>query len=102
MGPVEEIIVNKLVAEFDPGTLDVSNESFMHSVPKGSESHFKIVLVCRKFEGKRLVQRHQMVYAVLRDELAGPVHALAIHTYTSEEWQAKERSAPESPKCHGG
>ena len=74
MGPVEEIIVNKLVAEFDPG----------------------------KFEGKRLVQRHQMVYAVLRDELAGPVHALAIHTYTSEEWHAKERSAPESPKCHGG
>ena len=102
MGPVEKIILNKLVAEFDPDTLEVTNESFMHSVPKRSESHFKIVVVCHKFEGKRLVQRHQMIYALLREELAGPVHALAMHTYTSEEWQTKERSAPESPKCHGG
>jgi stress-induced morphogen len=101
MGPVEKLILNKLVAEFDPGTLEVTNESFMHSVPEGSESHFKIVVVCHKFEGKRLVQR-QMIYALLREELAGPVHALAMHTYTSEEWQTKERSAPESPKCHGG
>jgi len=102
MGPVEKIILNKLVAEFDPDTLEVTNESFMHSVPEGSESHFKIVVVCHKFEGKRLVQRHQMIYALLREELAGPVHALAMHTYTSKEWQTKERSAPDSPKCHGG
>jgi len=102
MGPVEKTIVNKLAAEFEPDTLDVTNESFMHSVPEGSESHFKIVVVSCKFEGKRLVQRHQMIYALLRDELAGQVHALAMHTYTSEEWQAKEQNAPESPKCHGG
>jgi BolA protein len=102
MEPVKTAIVNKLSSELDPSTLEVTNESFMHSVPEGSESHFKLVVVSEKFESKRLVQRHQMVYALLADELAGPVHALAIHTYTSEEWRAKEQSAPDSPKCHGG
>ncbi|MCS5595061.1 MAG: BolA/IbaG family iron-sulfur metabolism protein [Porticoccaceae bacterium] len=102
MKPVEQAIVTKLSRDLDPSTLEVTNESFMHSVPEGSESHFKLVVVSEKFESKRLVQRHQMIYALLRDELAGPVHALAIHTYTSKEWQAKEGSAPDSPKCHGG
>ena len=102
MKPVEQAIVNKLSRDLDPSTLEVTNESFMHSVPEGSESHFKLVVVSEKFESKRLVQRHQMVYATLADELAGPVHALAIHTYTSKEWQVKEGSAPDSPKCHGG
>lgn len=102
MKPVEQAIVNKLSRDLDPSTLDVTNESFMHSVPEGSESHFKLVVVSEKFESKRLVQRHQMIYALLRDELAGPVHALAIHTYTSKEWHLKEHGAPDSPKCHGG
>ncbi|MBT3672480.1 MAG: BolA/IbaG family iron-sulfur metabolism protein [Porticoccaceae bacterium] len=102
MKPVEQAIVNKLSRDLDPSTLDVTNESFMHSVPEGSESHFKLVVVSEKFESKRLVQRHQMIYALLRDELAGPVHALAIHTYTSKEWHLKEQDAPDSPKCHGG
>jgi|TARA_B110000495_G_scaffold189647_1_gene190913 BolA protein len=102
MKPVEQAIVNKLSRDLDPSTLDVTNESFMHSVPEGSESHFKLVVVSEKFESKRLVQRHQMIYALLRDELAGPVHALAIHTYTSKEWHLKEQGAPDSPKCHGG
>ena len=102
MKPVEQAIVNKLSRDLDPSTLDVTNESFMHSVPEGSESHFKLVVVSEKFESKRLVQRHQMIYALLRDELAGPVHALAIHTYTSKEWYLKEQGAPDSPKCHGG
>ncbi len=102
MKPVEQAIVTKLSRDLDPSTLEVTNESFMHSVPAGSESHFKLIVVSEKFESKRLVQRHQMVYAALADELAGSVHALAIHTYTSKEWQVKEGGAPDSPKCHGG
>ena len=102
MKPVEQAIVTKLSRDLDPSTLEVTNESFMHSVPAGSESHFKLIVVSEKFESKRLVQRHQIVYALLADELAGPVHALAIHTYTSKEWQTKEGRAPDSPKCHGG
>ena len=102
MKPVEQAIVTKLSRDLDPSTLEVTNESFMHSVPEGSESHFKLVVVSEKFESKRLVQRHQIVYALLADELAGPVHALAIHTYTFKEWQLTDGRAPDSPKGPGG
>ncbi len=102
MGTVETLIVDKLRRQFAPAVLQVTNESFMHSVPAGSESHFKVVLVCDQFVGKRQVQRHQAVYATLADELAGPVHALALHTYSPEEWMENQGGAPDSPNCLGG
>ena len=102
MGPVERSITDKLSTHFDAQTLQVTNESFMHSVPAGSESHFKLVIVCDQFDGQRLVQRHQSVYKLLADDLAGPVHALALHTYTISEWAEKNAVAPESPNCLGG
>lgn len=92
-------IEEKLQREFSPGHLDVVNESHMHNVPPGSESHFKVTLVSDAFEGMRPVRRHQAVYQVLAEEMAGPVHALALHTYTPEEWRGK---APDSPRCLGG
>lgn len=73
----------------------------MHSVPPGSESHFKVILVSEQFSGLRQVPRHQKIYGVLADELAGEVHALALHTYTPQEWEAVEQP-PESPSCLGG
>ena len=102
MGTVETLIVDKLRGQFAPAVLQVTNESFMHSVPAGSESHFKVVLVSDQFVGKRQVQRHQSVYAALADELAGPVHALALHTYSQEEWSTNQGGAPDSPNCLGG
>jgi BolA protein len=42
-----------------------------------------------------------MVYGLLGDELAGPVHALALHTYTESQWN-DVGGAPESPACRGG
>jgi BolA protein len=74
----------------------------MHSVPENSETHFKLIAVSAQFDGKRNVARHQLIYKVLAEELAGPVHALAIHTYTSSEWQQRNAVAPESPECMGG
>ncbi|MGB0449434.1 MAG: BolA/IbaG family iron-sulfur metabolism protein [Porticoccaceae bacterium] len=102
MGPVECSITDKLSAHFDAHLLQVTNESYMHSVPAGSESHFKLVIVSDEFDGQRLVQRHQSIYKLLADELAGPVHALALHTYTLFEWSAKNAQAPKSPDCLGG
>ena len=102
MGPIEQLINSKLCAEFEPDFFQLTNESFMHSVPPGSESHFKVVLVTDQFVGKRLVQRHQAVYAVLTEELAGPVHALALHTYSALEWAENQKVAPDSPNCLGG
>lgn len=99
---VQETITRKLQDAFRPAHLDVLNESHMHSVPPGSESHFKVVVVSDAFEGRRLVQRHQAVNATLRDELAGGVHALSMETLTPDEWQDRGGAVRASPACHGG
>lgn len=98
---IQTSIESKIARELSPRVLSVENESAMHNVPPGSESHFKVVVVADVFDGQRSVQRHQLVYRVLADELAGGVHALALHTYTPEEWQDRQQ-APDSPKCSGG
>jgi len=82
--------------------VEITNESHMHNVPAGSESHFKLVLVASEFNGLSLVKRHQLIYKILADELQNGVHALALHTNTAEEWQKKQQTAPDSPLCHGG
>ena len=99
---VEQTIIDVLQEECEPQPLSVVNESHMHNVPKGSESHFKVVLVCDEFSGMRKVARHQRVYAALRAQLEGEVHALALHTYSPDEWVARQADAPASPDCMGG
>ncbi len=100
--PVKTSIEQKLVATLRPEFMQVVNESHMHSVPPNSETHFKVVLVASDFSGLRKVARHQKVYGILAEEIAGPVHALALHTYTEEEWNQKQNTAPSSPQCLGG
>ncbi|AQT59263.1 BolA family transcriptional regulator [Cellvibrio sp. PSBB023] len=101
MKPVENRILSILTAEFQPVHLEVINESHMHSVPPGSETHFKVVLAAPAFAGKRQVQRHQAIYACLANELQNGVHALALHTFSPEEWLANA-AVPASPQCLGG
>lgn len=97
----QQTITEKLEQAFHPEHLEVLNESHMHNVPEGSESHFKVLIVCDDFKGKMLVARHRMVNKVLETELNGGIHALALHTMTMEEWFAKG-NAPASPPCMGG
>jgi stress-induced morphogen len=99
---VQQDIEQQLTQAFSPLFLDVANESHQHSVPANSETHFRVVLVSECFEGQRKVARHQQVYAALAPQLAGPVHALALHTYTPAEWRDRQQAAPESPQCMGG
>ncbi|MAR92836.1 MAG: BolA family transcriptional regulator [Pseudomonadales bacterium] len=101
-GSVQASIERKLRDRFQPSVLDVINESHMHNVPPDSETHFKVVVVTPAFAGKRSVARHQQIYQALVEEMAGPVHALAIHTYTDEEWQRLGAESPDSPRCRGG
>jgi len=49
--------------------------------------HYEAVVVSESFEGKRSVPRHQMVYATLGDRVGREIHALAVKTYTPEEWR---------------
>lgn len=98
---VQQNIEQKLTEALKPSHLEVLNESHMHSGP-AEESHFKVTIVSDHFDGKRLIQRHQAVNSLLKEELAGVVHALAMHTYTPAEWSERGAGAPLSPRCRGG
>lgn len=86
---VEQSIREKLTEAFAPQALDVVNESHHHaghaSSPGTGESHFAIKVVSKAFDGKSRLERHRMVYAVLADELAGKIHALAITALSPAE-----------------
>lgn len=99
---VQQDIERTLFEEFSPIHLEVANESHMHSVPAHSQTHFRVVLVSAAFDQCSRVARHRQVYAALAPQLAGPVHALALHTYSPVEWQSRGADAPASPECHGG
>lgn len=54
----------------------------------GGGDHFQVIVVSPSFEGKSLVDQHQMVYAVLRDALGSErIHALGLKTYTPDQWK---------------
>lgn len=93
-------IHDKLTRGLAPQHLDIINESHRHA-GAATESHFKLVVVADAFSGLGPVKRHQTLYRLLAEELAGPVHALALHAYTPEEWRASGE-APPSPACRGG
>jgi stress-induced morphogen len=101
-GPVQSSIEDALVDALAPWHLAVVNESHMHSVPPGSESHFKVVIVSDAFEGKPLVARHRAVNAALKPQLDAGLHALSISAHTRAQWEARGGVVPDSPLCRGG
>lgn len=52
----------------------------------GTRDHYQARIVSNAFEGKSLVEQHQLVYAALGEAMAGPIHALTLKTYTPEAW----------------
>jgi len=54
------------------------------------QGHYEAVVVCAAFAGKRSLPRHQMVYGTLGDRVGREIHALAVRTYTPDEWRALE------------
>ncbi|MBT3984009.1 MAG: BolA family transcriptional regulator [Bacteriovoracaceae bacterium] len=93
---VEKILQTKL----GPTHLEVINESHMHNVAEGSESHFRVVVVSEKFENQMLIDRHRMVNEALGDLLKNHIHALAIISKTPAQWE-KSQNNGQSPKCLG-
>lgn len=92
---LEQQLIDRL-QQLSPSHLEVVNESSGHGgYFPGKESHFKVIVVSESFEGLRLVQRHQKIYAVAGDLLSpGKIHALAIHAFLPEEWQGQDTSSP--------
>ena len=58
-----------------------------HLEVDGDGRHFNALIVSPAFEGKRLIQRHQLVYAALGDRMREEIHALSMKTLTPEEYQ---------------
>jgi BolA family transcriptional regulator, general stress-responsive regulator len=98
---MQENIKQKLSNTFQPTHLEVVDESHQHNVPAGAESHFKVTVVSNQFTDQKLIQCHRMINECLTDELQGQIHALAIHTYAPDAWNAQVGS-PDSPPCMGG
>ena len=98
---MQTIIEKKLSGEFAVDYLQVENESHMHNVAPDAESHFKVTIVSNSFDEQMLIKRHRMVNQVLQQEMQ-QIHALALHTLTPQEWQARGGLVADSPKCRGG
>lgn len=85
-GPVATAIRSKLTAAFAPTVLEIADESHRHAHHAGAtrpdgtrgETHFNVSIASGAFAGMSRVERQRAVYAVLSDEMAGPVHALAL------------------------
>lgn len=52
----------------------------------GTEDHYQARIVSQAFEGKTLIEQHQLVYRALGEAMLGPIHALALKTYTPDNW----------------
>jgi BolA protein len=88
-GPVTRTIREKLQAAFGPSRLEVIDDSARHAghagAREGGESHFNLVIVAPEFEGLSRVERQRRINSALREELAGPVHALSIKALAPSE-----------------
>ena len=98
---IKDKIEEKLKTQISSLFVEVINESPNHNVPDGAESHFKVTVVSDEFENLRPVQRHQLIYKVLSDEMK-LIHAIAIHPFTKTEWESNNQSSSDSPDCLGG
>jgi len=76
MFPTPESVKNYIAAGLECTHLEV----------EGDGQHFNAVIVSPAFEGKRLIQRHQLVYAALGDRMREEIHALSMKTMTPQEF----------------
>ncbi|MCG8695979.1 MAG: BolA family transcriptional regulator [Minwuiales bacterium] len=86
---VEATIRSKLTEAFAPSRLEIVDESHLHEGHVGArpegQTHFRVEIVSAAFDGLSRVARQRQVYSALADELAGPVHALALKTMAPAE-----------------
>jgi len=57
--------------------------------PAQDERHFEAVVTSSAFEGLSRVAQHQMVYGALGALMDAEIHALALRTYTLEQWKQR-------------
>lgn len=90
--------IQQALQTLSPEHLQVEDESAAHGSGNPTESHFKVVLVATCFADQSQLQRHRTVYQKLDEELNSGLHALALHTYSPQEW-AQYSGEHISPPC---
>ena len=98
---MQQTIESRLNSSFSIEHLAIENESHLHNVAPGSESHFKVTIVSQDFSELMLIKRHRLVNKALQQELQ-TIHALALHTMTPDEWVSRVGKVADSPQCRGG
>ncbi len=94
---IAQTIQRKINDRLSPSHLEVNDESHLHvghaGAREGGQSHFRLLVVSAQFEGLSRVARQRLINDILREELVGPIHALAMKTLTPDELQASEAGA---------
>ena len=102
----QQRLENLIKNTFKPSHFEIINESYKHSVPKDSETHFKLIIVSDEFKNKSQVQIHREIYKLLSDEMGekkdNKLHAISLVTKSPEEWEKLQVKEFKSPSCKGG
>lgn len=81
--------INRLLTEaFEPDTLGVEDESYLHEGHEGARDgrgHYRVLIIAEVFEGKSMIERHRMIYRVLDQMMRTDIHAIAIDAWAPEE-----------------
>lgn len=78
----------RLTASLTPEKLEISDDSHLHvghAGARGGAGHFTVRIVAQAFNGKPLIERHRMIYDLLRDMMHGEIHALSIQARSPDE-----------------
>lgn len=97
---IQQQILDAVLGPVEALHHEITNDSHMHSGP-ATDSHFSLMIVSDRFAGLMPVKRHQLVYGLVGDLMGNPIHALALHCYTPEQWE-KKTGMPLAPNCLGG
>ncbi len=95
----QEQIYQAIARALNPEHLLIQDETHQHSVPKGSETHFKVVAVSDRFANLNPIARHRLINTCLASEFETGLHALSLHLYTPDEWLKRSTPVPDSPLC---
>ena len=86
----DAVIERKLTAGLSPLHLAVRDDSHLHAGhagARGGGGHYSVVVVAAAFEGMGRLERHRLVYSLLGNEMKSTIHALALRTFTPDEWR---------------
>ena len=86
-----ETITRKIETQLEAQVPEIADESHLHAghVGAGEGSHFRLIVISPQFDGLNMVKQHRLVYEVLAEEMQSGIHALALQTYTPEQWSAR-------------